>query len=162
MQLRNFFKKRKLVGIQNLFPRVQSRKAGSCRWEISPPLSWCIIGWILNTKLSLVPYLDSNLWLLCLARSMKTSEKYCATFTASLDVIKMNNECHLTGIFSLLSVRNPRIFRSPLKYVFFWMELRSNRADYSQTVFKHNQTRKDCNSFFEVDDYFSFLVENKS
>ena len=66
---------------------------------------------------------------------MKTSEKYCATFTASLDVIKMNNECHLAGIFSLLSVRNPRIFRSPLKYVFFGMELRSNRADYSQTVF---------------------------
>ena len=96
LQCRNFFRRRKPVGIRNLFPRAPSRKAGSCRWEISPPLSWYIIGWILNTKqLSPLPYLDSNLWLLCLARSMKTSEKYCATFTASLDVIKMNNESHL-------------------------------------------------------------------
>ena len=74
---------------------------------------------------------------------MKNSEKYCASFTASLDVIKMNNECHLTGIFSLLSVRNPGIFRSPLKNVFFWMELRINRDDSSQLDFNKNIFRND-------------------
>ena len=55
----------------------------------------------------------------------------------------MNNECHLTGTFSLLSVRNPGIFRSPLKNVFFWMELRINRDDSSQLDFNKNIFRND-------------------